>query len=131
MAGVRERCRWRRRFSGTWRTRLTLVVSAGRRRGHGRALLRFLEHSPVIDVVILVALASIDVAEQLAEVGIVGLVIKPQRPHIVEVCCKFLGVTLLAYQPLQHIQHPSLAKADQDANRMPRKNCKMQTRVRV
>jgi len=34
-------------------------------------------------MVIFVALARVDVAEELAQVGIVWLVVKPQRPHVV------------------------------------------------
>lgn len=44
------------------------------------------EHVPVEDVIIGEALTVEEVAEELAQVGVVGLVIEPQRTAEVEVC---------------------------------------------
>ena len=57
-------------------------------------MLRLLEHGPVVHMIVLVPLARVNVPEKLAKVGIVRLVVKAQRPYIIEVGGKFLGVSL-------------------------------------
>jgi len=44
-----------------------------------------LEDGPIKDIVVLEALANEEVAEQLAQVTVVGLVVEAQRAHVIEV----------------------------------------------
>lgn len=77
-----------RAVSGGWRlTSLSL-------RSLGLDALLVFENSPIEDVVVLEALADEEIAEELAEVAVVGLVIEAQRAHIVEVRRKLLRESL-------------------------------------
>ena len=59
--------------------------------GNGLSVLLVFVDGPVEDIVILEGLANKEVAENLAEIGVVRLVIKAQRTRVVEVNGKFVG----------------------------------------
>lgn len=63
------------------------VAEQGRRRDEAEVVgsVWLLLHRPVEDIVLLVSLAHVHLLEQLAQVRIVGLVIKAKRPDVIEV----------------------------------------------
>ena len=65
-------------------------------------------------MVVLVALASIHVPEELAEVSIVGLVIKPQSSNVIQVRREFTMVALPCNEtlPLKYEFHDPRASMD-------------------
>ena len=63
-------------------TSLVLVVGS---LGNGLGILLVLVHSPIEDVVVLETLAHKEIAENLAQVAVVGLVVEAQRAAVVEV----------------------------------------------
>jgi hypothetical protein len=66
---------------------LTLLVLLG----DGLSVLLVLVHSPVEDVVVLEALANEEITEDLAEVGVVRLVVEAERAGVVEVDGELVG----------------------------------------
>jgi hypothetical protein len=59
--------------------------------GNGLGVLLVLVHSPVEDVVVLEALADKEITEDLAEVGVVGLIVEAKRAGVVEVDGELIG----------------------------------------
>jgi hypothetical protein len=66
---------------------LTLLVLLS----DGLGVLLVLVHSPVEDVVVLEALTDEEITEDLAEVGVVGLVVEAERAGVVEVDGELVG----------------------------------------
>lgn len=71
---------------------LSILVLLGSVHDHGRVLL-VLVNSPVEDVVVLEGLADEEVTENLAEVGVIGLVVEAERTSVVQVDGEFVGET--------------------------------------
>lgn len=71
---------------------LGILILLGSVHDHGSVLLVLVD-GPVEDVIVLEGLADEEVAENLAQVGVIGLVIKAQRTGVVQVNGELVGET--------------------------------------
>lgn len=75
----------------TWLILLILVVRVSSSLSNGLGILLVLVDGPVENVVVLERLANEQVTEDLAKVGVVGLVIETKRTGVVQVDGEFVG----------------------------------------